>query len=253
MKFFCQVTVVSGALLACASGPTTVPREAKSDDTALPAQQAAEPSPGLDQNAANEKQTAQAKADSSSLDPQDSKQGAAASSADGSKAEGSSKPDKSEKGTTWSSGSSESVIERARRQLKRRCDAGSEAACRAAPDLDQCRNLRRQPCANLGDLFAKGASGVDKNPEHARDFWMRACDIESKDCLRYGRAVFEFDGLESREAAAEKFFHTGCTRDFRLCAQVGRFYQEKQQAAQARKFFDMGCAGGQAESCRAKE
>jgi len=153
----------------------------------------------------------------------------------------------------WSPESSQTIIERARRKLQRRCDSGSQAACRAIPNLDKCTELKRASCANLGDLFAKGADGVDRNPAHARDFWWKACDIASADCVRYGKLLFDTEDLDARRAVAERFFHLGCTRDFGLCESVGRFYQEKNEPAGAKKFFDIGCSAGQDAACQAKK
>src|SRR5262249_34256889 len=117
----------------------------------------------------------------------------------------------------WSPESAATVIERARSRLKRRCDRGSQPACAAIPNLDKCVDLRRASCASLGDLVAKGAGGMDRSPEHARDFWWRACDIAPADCVRYGKLLFEFDDLDSREAVAARFFKHGCTNNYQLC------------------------------------
>jgi hypothetical protein len=155
--------------------------------------------------------------------------------------------------SAWSPETAQTVIERARSKLGRRCDAGSQAACRAIPDLDKCVDLRRTSCARLGELFARGAAGIDRKPTHARDFWWRACDIASADCLRYGKLLFDIEGLDSRQAVAERFFQMGCTNDFQLCESVGRFYQQKHELASARKFFDLGCAAGQEAACQAKK
>ena len=154
--------------------------------------------------------------------------------------------------SVWSSGSAETVVDRARRQLRRRCDSKSQAACKALPDVDYCANRQGRSCARLGELYARGATGVDRNPEHARDFWLKACEIAPTDCVRYGRILFDIEGLEQREAVAEYLFETGCTREFKLCVDVGRFYEEKKDAALSRKFFDLGCAGGQTAACQEK-
>lgn len=153
----------------------------------------------------------------------------------------------------WSPESAKSVVERGRRKLGRRCDSGSQAACRAIPDLDKCANLQRANCASIGDLFARGATGVNPDPEYARDFWWKACDVRSDDCVRYGKLLYDTEELNSPHAVADRFFRLGCTRDFQLCAQVGRFYQEKQELGHAREFYELGCAAGQAAACREKK
>jgi len=154
--------------------------------------------------------------------------------------------------SVWSSGSAETVLERARRQLKRRCDSGSKAACSAIPDIDRCGNRQPRSCEKLGELYAKGASGVARDPEHARDFWLKACDLAPPDCVQYGRALFDMDGLEQREDIAEHLFNMGCTQEYGLCADIARFYEEKKQTEMARKYFDLACAGGQTAACRDK-
>jgi hypothetical protein len=160
---------------------------------------------------------------------------------------------KGDEAPAWSPETSQGSIERARSRLQRRCDAGSQAACKAMPDLDKCVALRGSACARLGDLFARGAAGVDRHPENARDLWWKACDIAPADCLRYGKLLFDMEELDAREAVAERFFEMGCTSDFQLCTGVGRFYQQKNVTAAARKFFEKGCAGGQKASCEAKK
>lgn len=154
--------------------------------------------------------------------------------------------------SVWSSGSAENVFDRARRQLRRRCDSGSQTACKALPDIDRCSQRYRKSCVKLGELYAKGGEGVDRNPEHARDFWIKACDLVPADCVQYGRLLFEMDGLDEREAIADHLFEVGCTQQYGLCAEVGRFYEQKKQATQAKKYFDLGCAGGQTDCCRDK-
>jgi hypothetical protein len=153
----------------------------------------------------------------------------------------------------WSPETAQTIVERARRKLKRRCDAGSQAACGALPNLDKCVNLQRASCARLGDLFARGAAGVARDPAHARDFWWRACDIAAPDCLRYGKLLIDIDGLESPQVVADRFFRFGCTNDFQLCERVGRFYQQRNELAAAKKFFDLGCSAGQDAACQAKK
>jgi len=153
----------------------------------------------------------------------------------------------------WSPETAQTIIERARSKLKRRCDAGSQAACGAIPNLDKCVNLQRTSCARLGDLFASGAAGVTRNPAHARDFWWRACDIAAPDCLRYGKLLIDIEDLESREIVADRFFRFGCTNDFQLCESVGRFYQQRNELAAAKRFFDLGCSAGQDAACQAKK
>jgi hypothetical protein len=159
---------------------------------------------------------------------------------------------KADEAPSWSPETSQSSIERARTRLQRRCDAGSQPACKAMPDLDKCAKLRGAACARLGNLFARGAAGVERNPEDARDLWWKACDIAPPDCVRYGKLLFEMDDLDAREAVADRFFDLGCTSDFQLCTGVGRFYQQKKEPATARKFFEKGCAGGQKAACEAK-
>jgi hypothetical protein len=154
---------------------------------------------------------------------------------------------------SWSPVTSQDSIERARTRLQRRCEAGSQRACQAIPDLDKCTKLRGVACGRLGDLFARGAAGVERNPEAARDLWWKACDIAPPDCVRYGKLLFEMKDLDAREAVADRFFEMGCTSDFQLCAGVGRFYQQENEADAARKFFETGCAGGQKASCEAKK
>lgn len=160
---------------------------------------------------------------------------------------------KADEAPAWSPETSEGSIERARTQLQRRCDAGSQAACKAMPDLNKCVELRRGACGRLGDLFARGAAGIERNPENARDLWWKACDILPADCVRYGKLLFDMDDLDAREAVADRFFDNGCTNDFQLCTGIGRFYQQKNAPAAARKFFEKGCAGGQKAACEAKK
>jgi hypothetical protein len=152
----------------------------------------------------------------------------------------------------WSPETSETILDRGRSRLKRRCDRHSQAACDAIPDLDGCLNLKLRSCARLGDLFARGAAGVDPNPAHARDFWWRACDIAPAECVKYGKLLFDMEGLEARQAVADRFFQMGCTNDYKLCESVGRFYQEKSELGAAKKFFELGCNGGQQKACEAK-
>jgi TPR repeat protein len=160
---------------------------------------------------------------------------------------------KVEEAPAWSPVTSEGSIERSRSRLQRRCDAGSQAACKAMPDLERCVQLKSAACGRLGDLFARGATGVDRHPENARDLWWKACDLAPADCLRYGKLLFDMDDLDAREAVADRFFEMGCTSDFQLCTGVGRFYQQKNEPAAALKYFEKGCAGGQKASCAAKK
>ena len=160
---------------------------------------------------------------------------------------------KTEDAPLWSPETSQDIIERARTRLQRRCDAGSQAACKAMPDLDNCVGLKSAACGRLGDLFARGAAGIERNPENARDLWWKACDIAPADCVRYGKLLFEMEDLGAREAVADRFFDMGCTNAFQLCTGVGRFYQQKNVASAAQKFFEKGCAGGQKSACEAKK
>jgi TPR repeat protein len=160
---------------------------------------------------------------------------------------------KADEAPAWSPETSEGSIERARTQLQRRCDAGSQAACKAIPDLDKCVALKSNACGRLGDLFARGTAGVERNPENARDLWWKACDIVPAECVRYGKILFDMDDLDAREAVADRFFDIGCTSDFQLCTGIGRFYQKKNEPAAAQRFFEKGCAGGQKASCEAKK
>jgi hypothetical protein len=231
------MSAAAAALLASACGASNVPPASEADPHE-PAPVAPEPAEANESPAADV-QEPEAEGDTAG---QQGSSGAEANTARDAKAE-----------AEWSPESSQTIVERARRKLQRRCDSGSQAACGAIPNLDKCTNLKRASCASLGDLFAKGGDGVDRNPAHARDFWWRACDIASADCVRYGKLLFDTEDLDGRRSVAERFFHLGCTRDFELCESVGRFYQEKNEPAGAKKFFDIGCSAGQEAACQAKK
>jgi hypothetical protein len=232
-ELFRTVSALAALFLASACGATNVPRESQpeSPEPALPAPP-----------------EAAAEANEVEGEPEP----AAASKPDAAEQQNSDESDVKDE-SAWSPETAQDIIERARRKLARRCDAGSQAACSAIPNLDKCVNLRRGACASLGDLFARGATGVVRNPAHARDFWWRACDIASADCVRYGKLLFDMEGLGSRQAVADRFFQMGCTSDFQLCEGVGRFYQQKNELAAARKFFGLGCSAGQEAACQAKK
>jgi hypothetical protein len=244
-EFFRTVNAAAALFLASSCGATTVPRESPPEDgestLPTPAQPAAEANEvGGDSEPASEAQP-------DTVEHQGSGERNVQAMTDSNPASD------ARAESAWSPETAQTIVERARRKLKRRCDAGSQAACGAIPNLDKCINLQRASCVRLGDLFARGAAGVARNPAHARDFWWRACDIASADCLRYGKLLFDIEGLESRQIVADRFFRFGCTNDFQLCERVGRFYQQRNELAAARKFFDLGCSAGQNAACQAKK
>jgi len=240
LDFTRTISAPAALLLASACGASNVPPASEAEPR--------EPAPVAAEQAAEAKEAPAA--DVQEADPEKDAAGEQESS-------GGDAPGNDTRGAKaaaeWSPETSQTIIERARRKLQRRCDSGSQAACRAIPNLDKCTELKRASCASLGDLFAKGGDGVDRNPAHARDFWWRACDIASADCVRYGKLLFDTEDLDARRVVAERFFHLGCTRDFELCESVGRFYQEKNEPAGAKKFFDIGCSAGQEPACKAKK
>jgi hypothetical protein len=244
-EFFRLTNTATALLLASACGASSVPRESQ-PESREPAQGAApEQAAEAEEVDGDPEPAAESKRDAFGQQGSDERAVQAMP--------GPSSASDAKDGPAWSPETAQTIIERARRKLARRCDAGSQAACGAIPNLDKCVNLQRASCARLGDLFARGAKGVGRNPAHARDFWWRACDIASPDCVRYGKLLFEIEGLESRQGVADRFFQMGCTSDFQLCESVGRFYQQKNEVAAARKFFDLGCAAGQEAACDAKK
>src|SRR5215208_6925551 len=122
-ELFRTVSVVAVLFWANACGGTNVPRESQPENpTPTPL---AAPEPAAEANEVDGDPQPAAESKPNTAEQQDSDE-----------------TDRKEQ-SSWSPETAQEIIERARRKLARRCDAGSQAACSAIPNLDKCANLRR--------------------------------------------------------------------------------------------------------------
>ncbi len=158
-------------------------------------------------------------------------------------------------------------------QLKA-CELGSSAGCYFASEqiatgkvvaADQkrqftlletaCQWSSEGACMRLGFFYEYGLN-TTKNPEQARQYYKRSCDLDGNlGCVLFGNTLESAVGGEKDEAQARKIYVGECNNSFGLgCKYAGDVFRKgiggAQDQKQSRKFYEQGCQLKNPESCR---
>lgn len=135
------------------------------------------------------------------------------------------------------------------------------ASCAHAPSpapayREQCEDEdHARSCVALGRLYEDGSGGVDRDPEHARDLFQRACDAGyAKGCVDLGVLYEGGDGVAQDWNRAAMTFQRACDRGAPAgCNDLGNLYAEGHgvdpDPARARSLFQKACDGGVDAGC----
>ncbi|MEM6558613.1 MAG: hypothetical protein AAF605_02410 [Myxococcota bacterium] len=164
-------------------------------------------------------------------------------------------------------------LDGARRAFAMACDVGSGDGCERHEIIDLplngCNDGDAASCAELARTLSAVPS-TDEDQKRAGRYWERACDLAESLCREAADATRFGEGLEPDLDAAIAFYRRGGERDLTArfdraregceaedagaCVELGDLYYgdpagEPLQRSVAERYYQRGCAQGDAEAC----
>jgi TPR repeat protein len=106
-------------------------------------------------------------------------------------------------------------------------------------------------CAQLGEMYATGTGGVERDTVRAAEMFQRACDGGASDvCNTLGEIYEKSSDLEGGIARATQMYQRACNGGSSAgCLNLGLVYASQDDFTTAVGLFDRSCTGGWAAGC----